>query len=115
MMLKYGRFALAESLSGTPGQVVPERAALEIPTGQAEAGGAAAAGISAATSDLPSVLVQEAEAPLPDTDALMPENPAVEAPAEPAHARSGKRTRSRRRARRRRTPAPTHIEQEAGR
>ena len=27
MMLKYGRLALAESLSGTPGQVVPERAA----------------------------------------------------------------------------------------
>jgi hypothetical protein len=25
MMLKYGRFGLAESLSGTPGQVVPER------------------------------------------------------------------------------------------
>jgi hypothetical protein len=29
MMLKYGRFGLAESLSGTPGQVVPERAAPE--------------------------------------------------------------------------------------
>ncbi|MEA2673838.1 MAG: hypothetical protein QOI92_1030 [Chloroflexota bacterium] len=27
MMLKYGRLGLAESLSGTPGQVVPERAA----------------------------------------------------------------------------------------
>jgi len=26
MMLKYGRFGLAESLSGTPGQLVPERA-----------------------------------------------------------------------------------------
>jgi hypothetical protein len=26
MMLKYGRFGLAESLSGTPGQVVPDRA-----------------------------------------------------------------------------------------
>ena len=32
MMLKYGRLGLAESLSGTPGQVVPERAAVEVPT-----------------------------------------------------------------------------------
>ena len=29
MMLKYGRFGLAESLSGTPGQVVPDRARLD--------------------------------------------------------------------------------------
>ena len=29
MMLKYGRFGLAESLSGTPGQVVPERPAAD--------------------------------------------------------------------------------------
>ena len=32
MMLKYGRLGLAESLSGTPGQVMPERAAVEVPT-----------------------------------------------------------------------------------
>src|SRR5215212_904666 len=32
MMLKYGRLALADSLSGTPGQVVPERAAIEVPS-----------------------------------------------------------------------------------
>src|SRR6185503_13275931 len=29
MMLKYGRLGLAESLSGTPGQVVPDRAPVE--------------------------------------------------------------------------------------
>jgi hypothetical protein len=29
MMLKYGRLALAESLSGTPGQVVPDRTPIE--------------------------------------------------------------------------------------
>ncbi|HYK95578.1 MAG TPA: hypothetical protein VE011_06920 [Candidatus Dormibacteraeota bacterium] len=32
MMLKYGRLALAESLSGTPGQVVPDRTAIIEPT-----------------------------------------------------------------------------------
>ena len=31
MMLKYGRFGLAESLSGTPGQVVPERPSVAEP------------------------------------------------------------------------------------
>lgn len=33
MMLKYGRLALAEALSGTPGQVVSERAAGKAPAG----------------------------------------------------------------------------------
>jgi len=33
MMLKYGRLALAESLSGTPGQVVPVRAPASAPPG----------------------------------------------------------------------------------
>jgi len=32
MMLKYGRLGLAESLSGTPGQVVPDRAPAAEPT-----------------------------------------------------------------------------------
>ncbi|HET9851515.1 MAG TPA: hypothetical protein VFP56_03295 [Candidatus Limnocylindrales bacterium] len=37
MMLKYGRLALAESLSGTPGQVVPERPSLPAdPAGEPE-------------------------------------------------------------------------------
>jgi hypoxanthine phosphoribosyltransferase len=32
MMLKYGRLALAEALSGTPGQVVPDRAPATLPS-----------------------------------------------------------------------------------
>ncbi|MCI0582601.1 MAG: hypothetical protein L0227_06845 [Chloroflexi bacterium] len=34
MMLKYGRFGLAESLSGTPGQVVPDRTAIAAQAGE---------------------------------------------------------------------------------
>ena len=57
MMLKYGRLGLAASLSGTPGQVVPERAAVEVPTeGVPVAGPAEPAGADAV---LPAVLVQE--------------------------------------------------------
>ena len=55
MMLKYGRLGLAESLSGTPGQVVPERAAVEVPTeGVPVAGAVEPAGVT-----LPAVLVQD--------------------------------------------------------
>jgi len=58
MMLKYGRLALAESLSGTPGQVVPVRAA-----GMAPAG-------SDATAALDVVV------PVPDNpDAMTPSRP----------------------------------------
>ena len=55
MMLKYGRLGLAESLSGTPGQVVPERAAVEVPTG----GAPVAAMVEPGGAALPAVLVQE--------------------------------------------------------
>jgi hypothetical protein len=54
MMLKYGRFALAESLSGTPGQVVPERAAVEVPTPDKPAI------VEPVAEELPKVLVQPA-------------------------------------------------------
>ena len=56
MMLKYGRLGLAESLSGTPGQVVPERAAVEVPTEDV----AVAVPPDPAEPALPAVLVQEA-------------------------------------------------------
>jgi hypoxanthine phosphoribosyltransferase len=59
MMLKYGRFALAESLSGTTGQVVPERAALEVPSDEEPRG------TEAAPAPLPSVLVQATPVPAP--------------------------------------------------
>ena len=58
MMLKYGRLGLAESLSGTPGQVVPERAAVEVPTESAPV----AAPVDAPVPELPAVLVQEGAA-----------------------------------------------------
>jgi len=55
MMLKYGRLGLAESLSGTPGQVVPERAAVEVPTEDLPV----AASVDSADTALPAVLVQD--------------------------------------------------------
>ena len=55
MMLKYGRLGLAASLSGTPGQVVPERAAVEVPT----EGAPVAAPVEPTDPALPAVLVQE--------------------------------------------------------
>jgi hypothetical protein len=57
MMLKYGRLGLAASLSGTPGQVVPDRAAVEVPTE-----GPVAAPVETAEPALPAVLVQEGKA-----------------------------------------------------
>ena len=54
MMLKYGRLGLAESLSGTPGQVVPERAAVEVPAD----GAPPATPVQADEETLPAVLVQ---------------------------------------------------------
>jgi len=56
MMLKYGRLGLAESLSGTPGQVVPERAAVEVPTEDVPL----AAPLDPDDAALPAVLVQDA-------------------------------------------------------
>jgi hypothetical protein len=58
MMLKYGRLGLAESLSGTPGQVVPERAALEIPV----EGEPALAPAALPVPELPAILVQRSAA-----------------------------------------------------
>ena len=59
MMLKYGRLGLAESLSGTPGQVVPERAAVEVPTD----GEPPTTPAQPQEDPLPAVLIQEAPAP----------------------------------------------------
>ena len=71
MMLKYGRLGLAESLSGTPGQVVPERAAVEVPPDEPPTLAVAAPDAAStrdgaqAASALPSVLIQDAEATRP--------------------------------------------------
>ena len=61
MMLKYGRLGLAESLSGTPGQVVPERAAVEIPVDGAPPPTPA----QPDEDPLPPVLVQDGAATVP--------------------------------------------------
>ena len=83
MMLKYGRLGLAESLSGTPGQVVPERAAVEVPP---EDGPAPLAPSGPDDETLPSVLVQDARSTPEDARA---------APANRASPRAGSRAAAR--------------------
>jgi hypothetical protein len=95
MMLKYGRLGLAESLSGTPGQVVPERAAVEVPSDEPPVEAAAIAEAPAAT--LPAVLVQDAV----DRSRVA--------------GRSGRRQRNGRRPRIRPADPTPGAEQEAGR
>ena len=68
MMLKYGRLGLAESLSGTPGQVVPERAAVEVPTEDVPV----VAPVDPAETALPSVLVQDGATRARPTDRSTP-------------------------------------------
>ncbi len=109
MMLKYGRLALAEALSGTPGQVVPERSrtGAAAPPAQRE--------IDAA-SELPMKLGLEPEISAP-TDIGVPvaaERPvALDPRIVPPVVRASTRTRSRRRRRaQRRTEAG--AEQETG-
>jgi hypothetical protein len=98
MMLKYGRLGLAESLSGTPGQVVPERAAIEVPT----AGVAVAAPVELADPALPAVLVQGAAA-----DPPRPADRAIPRPG--SRATSRKRTNRARRVRAR--PSSAGVEE----
>ena len=87
MMLKYGRLALAEALSGTPGQMVPERAVI------------AAIGVSA---ELPE--------PALDEDPPSSHEPQIAQVA----ALASPRTRSRRRRRRTQTSIQAGAEQETG-
>jgi hypothetical protein len=100
MMLKYGRLALAEALSGTPGQVVPDRPAIAPP---------------------PADLAPALESPPPGPASAVPVEPSLPEPSLPeaarvSTARSASRARSARR--RRRAPATAIIdagaEREAG-
>jgi hypoxanthine phosphoribosyltransferase len=100
MMLKYGRFGLAESLSGTPGQVMPERAAVEIPV-EGELGTVEPAPADA----LPAVLVEEVSIPV----AAAPDRPVVKTVR-----KAGDRARGRRRRRRTGIGAKIVIEPEHG-
>jgi hypoxanthine phosphoribosyltransferase len=94
MMLKYGRLGLAESLSGTPGQVVPERAAA------IEAPAAAVEPIVAASAEI--------EPPNDDLSGQTNERPA------PMVRRSVERARASRRRRRARVTSDAGAEREAG-
>ena len=94
MMLKYGRLGLAESLSGTPGQVVPERAATIEPP-------AAAVEPILATTD-------HMERPDEDHSGEANERPA------PVVRRSVERARASRRRRRARVTSEAGAEREAG-
>ncbi len=94
MMLKYGRLGLAESLSGTPGQVVPERVA--------------PVELSAAAADLLVEAPAEIERPDVDTPGQSEERPA------PVVRRSAERTRASRRRRRARITSEAGAEREAG-
>jgi hypothetical protein len=64
MMLKYGRLALAEALSGTPGQVVPERPAL-VPAGSPSEHAGEATPIVAATPPAPPATTSRPEVGTP--------------------------------------------------
>jgi hypothetical protein len=95
MMLKYGRFGLAESLSGTPGQVVPERAAPEPEAAEPLLATALAAPDEAADAE-----------PVPV--------PVPTRPGESPSARATPRSRSIRRRRRAGAGSEARAEREAG-
>lgn len=92
MMLKYGRLALAEALSGTPGQVVPERAA-----------------------DRPAAVVDSAVTePAVSAIVVAAPTPGAEPAGLPPAVRASARARGARRRRRPRRAAEAATEQETG-
>jgi hypothetical protein len=99
MMLKYGRYALFEAISGTPGQVVPDRPAIAVP--------------AASAPETPA-------RPQADSAAEAATEPGIEAPVaggstfEPVGAVANPRSRSARRRRRRRAAMLAGAEQESG-
>ena len=99
MMLKYGRLALAEALSGTPGQVVPERAAEKL----------AAAAAAEAIEPVIDLEPEPAVAPVVGNEPAQK----AEAATPPAAVRTAPRARGGRR-RRPRRPVEAAAEQEAG-
>jgi hypothetical protein len=84
MMLKYGRLALAEALSGTPGQVVPER----VPAAPPRSGAEPAPALSAQDRSRPA----EAELPFVELPFVEP-LAASPVPRATPRARSGRRRR----------------------
>ena len=103
MMLKYGRYALFEAISGTPGQVMPDRAPASMPMPEPEA---AAAAESVDEADEASVEPSPASAgPAGSSD-----GPTIE----PALPGAMPRSRSARRRRHRRAAVEVGAEQEPG-
>jgi hypothetical protein len=105
MMLKYGRLGLAQSLSGTPGQVVPERAPIVPPIAAVEIDPAVGEGAASVAAKLD---VETAALGLPAAPV------AGDHAATPAGPRPAPRTRPGRRRRRARKPAEAGADREAG-
>ena len=98
MMLKYGRLALADALSGTPGQVVPERHHPRVPL---------------AAIELESGIELELE-PVPTVVPAPPPAPAEAHPGVPSVVRASPRSRAGRRRRRAARMIEAGAEQETG-
>jgi hypothetical protein len=105
MMLKYGRLGLAQSLSGTPGQVMPERAPIVPPV--------AAVDLEEATIDprADAAVAVEAGTSPPGAE---PAAAVGARPSPPAGSRAAPRTRPGRRRRRARKATETGADREAG-
>jgi hypothetical protein len=97
MMLKYGRYALFEAISGTPGQVMPDRAPAPMPTAEPDP---AEAGDVADVADV--------------AEAVAAVEPAVEPALKQGLPGATPRSRSARRRRRRRSAVEVGAEQEPG-
>ncbi len=103
MMLKYGRLGLAESLSGTPGQVVPDHAPVP-PIAAVEVADAVGRRESADSQDAGGLPVV-----LPSPTAGIADHG-----VEPSGSRSAARSRPGRRRRHARKPAESRVDREAG-
>jgi len=99
MMLKYGRYALFEAISGTPGQVVPDRTPGQLVPDRTPAAGQA--------TEHTEEIAFAASSPATSTDSL-------EVVTEPAMPGATPRSRSTRRRRRRQAAIQVGAEQEPG-
>ena len=114
MMLKYGRLGLAHSLSGTPGQVVPERAPIVPPIAAVEIDEAA---IQAGAIADPVASIAEPVAAIGEPGPAADTTPAAasgDRPIAPAVPRAAPRTRPGRRRRRARKASQAGADREAG-
>jgi len=114
MMLKYGRLGLAESLSGTLGQVVPERAiAQDVVASPAEPAVGAAA-VAAAPPPATIAQAASAEPSIADPATADPSTAGPQTGGQPPRPAAAPRARSSRRRRRAGNVAQARAEREAG-